>query len=80
MKESIYINIISVFAIFGTWGVHPAQVGASRNPANVSTAETARENAENRFNCLTITHNSFHLFVKPMFREKMEKQEARKTA
>ena len=61
-------------------GVHPAQVSTSGNPANVSTAETPRKTAENRFNCLSIIHNSVHLFVKPMFREKMEKQEARKTA
>ena len=61
-------------------GVHPAQKSSSGNPANVSRLETARENAENRFNCLSIAHNSLYLFVKQKFREKMGKQEARKTA
>ena len=61
-------------------GVHPAQVSTSGNPANVSRQETARKNAENRFNCLSIIHNSLYLFVKPMFCEKMGKQERRKTA
>ena len=61
-------------------GVHPAQVSTSGNPANVSRQETARKNVENRLNCLSIIHNSVHLFVKQMFGEKMRKQEARKTA
>ena len=61
-------------------GVHPAQVSTSGNPANVSRLEAARKNAENRLNCLLIIHNSLHLFVKPMFCEKMGKQERRKTA
>ena len=63
-----------------TLGVHPAQVSTSGNPANVSRTETARKNAGNRFNCLPIIHNSTHLFVKRKFREKMGKQEVRKTA
>ena len=54
-------------------GVHPAQPLHDRNPANVGRLETARKNAENRFNCLPITHNSFHLFVKRMFCEKIKK-------
>ena len=61
-------------------GVHPAQVSTSGNPANVSRLETARKTAENRFNCLSIIHNSVHLFVKPMFCEKMGKAKRRKTA
>ena len=61
-------------------GVHPAQVSISGNPANVSRTKTARKNAENRLNCFQIIHNLFHLFVKPMFCEKMGKQERRKTA
>ncbi len=61
-------------------GVHPAQVNTGGNPANVSRTETPRKNAENRFNCLSIIHNSLYLFVKPMFREKMGKAERRKTA
>ena len=56
-------------------GVHPAQVSTSGNPANVSTAETPRKNAEKRFNCLSIAHNSLYLFVKQKFCEKMGKQE-----
>ena len=67
---------ITVFIIFDSRGVHPAQVGASGNPANVSRQETTRKNAENRLNCLPIIHNSLYLFVKPMFCEKMGKQEA----
>lgn len=61
-------------------GVHPAQVGTSGNPANVSRTETARKNAEKRLNCLSIIHNSLYLFVKQKFCEKMGKAERRKTA
>ena len=57
-------------------GVHPPPPSNSGNPANVSASETTRENAENRFNCLSIAHNSLYLFVKQKFREKMGKQEA----
>ena len=70
---------ITVFIIFNSRGVHPAQVSTSGNPANVSTAETARKNAENRFKCLSIIHNSLYLFVKPMFREKMGKAKRPRT-
>ena len=71
---------ITVFIIFDSRGVHPAQVSTSGNPANVSRTETPRKNAENSFNCLSIIHNSLYLFVKPMFCEKMGKAERRKTA
>ena len=71
---------ITVFIIFDSRGVHPAQVGTSGNPADVSRQEAARKNAEKRLNCLPIIHNSLYLFVKQKFCEKMGKAERRKTA